>query len=52
MTVDGDTALVESRSRLDATIYGARRVWPIASTAQLRRIDGRWVIARSASTTF
>lgn len=52
VTVDADTAIVESRSRLDATIYGSRHVWPIASTAHLLKIDGRWLIARTVSTTF
>lgn len=27
VTIDGDTAVIESRSRVDATIYGSRRVW-------------------------
>lgn len=52
VTVNGDTAIVERRARLDATIYGTRRVWPIASTATMTKTGGRWVIKQSVATTF
>lgn len=52
LAIDGDTAVIESRSWMDATIYGSRRVWPLASTTYLRKRDGRWTIEGSVATTF
>lgn len=52
VTITGDTAIVENRSRVDATIYGSRRVWPLSFTTDLRKVDGRWVIERSVAITF
>ncbi|MDO5093871.1 MAG: nuclear transport factor 2 family protein [Propionibacteriaceae bacterium] len=52
VTVDGDTAVVENHSHLDATIYETKRVWPIAFTFTMVKTDGRWVITQSVATTF
>jgi len=52
LTINGDTATIESRTRVDATIYGSRRVWNLTGTAHLAKVDGQWKVMRSVAGTF
>ncbi|MBD0023123.1 DUF4440 domain-containing protein [Gordonia pseudamarae] len=52
LTIDGDTAIIESRTSIDATIYGTRRVWNLTGTARLAKVDGEWRVMQSVAGTF
>ncbi|MBX3193806.1 MAG: nuclear transport factor 2 family protein [Microbacteriaceae bacterium] len=52
VTVDGDDAVLVTRNRVVATIGGSRGRWPLESTSRYVRCDGRWMLRRSAASTY
>ncbi|MEV7761997.1 nuclear transport factor 2 family protein [Curtobacterium flaccumfaciens] len=50
--VDGETATLTTRNRVDATVWGARNRWPLESTTTYTRTGDGWTITRSAAATY
>jgi hypothetical protein len=42
-------AVVVARNVVDATIYGARRQWPLRSTTTYEQRNGTWQAVRSVA---
>ena len=52
-TVDGDTARMVGRSRVNAAVYsGGRHTWRLQMDSQLRKENGVWRIAYSRASTY
>jgi hypothetical protein len=47
-----DSAVLVTRNRVTATIYGSQATWPMESTTVYTYKDGSWSIQRSAATTY
>lgn len=53
ITVDGDTARMTGRSRVNAAVYGGgRHTWRLQMDLQLRKENGMWRIAYSRASTY
>ena len=53
ITIDGDTARMIGRSRVNAAVYGGgRHTWRLQMDSQLRKIDGQWKITVSKASTY
>ena len=53
ITVDGDTARMTGRSRVNAAVYGGgRHTWRLQMDSQLRKENGMWRIAYSRASTY
>ena len=53
ITVNGDSARMIGRSRVDAAVYGGgRHTWRLRMDSQLRKIDGAWKITYSKASTY
>jgi ketosteroid isomerase-like protein len=52
ITVNGDTAVINGRSIVDATISGMRAPWRLQSEMRLVKRDGKWIIANTQSSTY
>ena len=53
ITVDGDTARMVGRSRVNAAVYGGgRHTWRLQMDSQLRKENGVWRIAYSRASTY
>lgn len=53
ITVDGDTARMVGRSRVNAAVYGGgRHTWRIQMDSQLCKENGVWRIAYSRASTY
>ena len=51
--VNGDTARMIGRSRVNAAVYGGgRHTWRLQMDSQLRKIDGKWLITYSKASTY
>lgn len=52
ITVNEDTAVINGRSVVDATISGMRAPWRLQSELRMVKRDGQWIIANTKSTTY
>ena len=53
ITVNGETARMIGRSRVNAAVYGGgRHTWRLQMDSQLRKIDGKWKITLSKASTY
>ena len=53
ITIDGDTARMIGRSRVNAAVYGGgRHTWRLQMDSELRKIDGQWKITVSKASTY
>ena len=53
ITVDGDTARMVGRSRVNAAVYGGgRHTWRLQMDSQLRKENGVWRNAYSRASTY
>ena len=53
IVVNGDTARMIGRSRVNAAVYGGgRHTWRLQMDSQLCKIDGKWLIAYSKASTY
>ncbi len=53
ITVNGDTARMVGRSRVNAAVYGGgRHTWRLQMDSQLRKEKGVWRIAYSSASTY
>ena len=53
ITVDGESARMVGRSRVNAAVYGGgRHTWRLQMDAQLRKENGVWRIACSRASTY
>lgn len=53
IVVNGDTARMIGRSRVNAAVYGGgRHTWRLQMDSELRKIDGKWLIAYSKASTY
>ena len=53
ITVDGESARMVGRSRVNAAVYGGgRHTWRLQIDSQLRKENGVWRIARSRASTY
>ena len=53
ITVNGDSASMIGKSRVNAAVYGGgRHTWRLRMDSQLRKIDGRWRITYSRASTY
>ena len=53
ITVNGETARMIGRSRVNAAVYGGgRHTWRLQMDSQLRKIDGNWKITISKASTY
>ncbi len=53
IVVNGDTARMIGRSRVNAAVYGGgRHTWRLQMDSQLRKIDGKWLITYSKASTY
>ena len=53
ITVEGDTARMVGKSRVNAAVYGGgRHTWRLRMDSQLRKIDGEWLITYSKASTY
>ena len=53
ITVDGDSARMVGRSRVNAAVYGGgRRSWRLQMDSQLRKENGVWRIECSRASTY
>ena len=53
ITVNGDTARMIGRSRVNAAVYGGgRHTWRLQMDSELRKIDGKWKITLSKASTY
>ena len=53
ITVNGDTARMVGKSRVNAAVYGGgRHTWRLRMDSQLRKEKGVWRIAYSSASTY
>ena len=53
ITVDGESARMVGRSRVNAAVYGGgRHTWRLQMDSQLRKENGVWRIAYSRASTY
>ena len=53
ITVNGDTARMIGRSRVNAAVYGGgRHTWRLQMDSELRKIYGKWKITLSKASTY
>lgn len=53
ITVNGDSARMTGRSRVNAAVYGGgRHTWRLRMDSELRKIDGAWKITYSKASTY
>ena len=53
ITVDGESARMVGRSRVNAAVYGGgRHTWRLQMDSQLCKIDGKWLITYSKASTY
>lgn len=53
ITLDGDSARMVGRSRVNAAVYGgARHTWRLQMDSRLRKENGVWRIAYSRASTY
>ena len=53
ITLEGDTARMVGKSRVNAAVYGGgRHTWRLRMDSQLRKIDGEWLITYSKASTY
>jgi hypothetical protein len=52
VTIDNDSAVVVTRSLINATIYGSHGTWPLESTTTYVRAGGVWKAKHSQARTF
>ena len=53
IVVNGDTARMIGRSRVNAAVYGGgRHTWRLQMDSQLRKIDGKWLITYSRASMY
>ena len=53
ITVNGDSARMIGRSRVNAAVYGGgRHTWRLQMDSKLRKIDGAWIITYSKASMY
>lgn len=53
ITVNGDTARMLGRSRVNAAVYGGgRHTWRLQMDSQLKKENGEWKISYSKASTY
>jgi len=53
ITVNGTTAVMTGRSRVDAAVYGGgRHTWRLQMKSKLAKTDGRWQFVESKASTY
>ena len=53
ITVNGDTARMMGRSRVNAAVYGGgRHTWRLQMDSELRKVEGVWIITYSKASTY
>ncbi len=53
ITLEGDTARMVGKSRVNAAVYGGgRHTWRLRMDSELRKIDGEWLITYSKASTY
>lgn len=53
IVVNGDTARMIGRSRVNAAVYGGgRHTWRLQMDSELRKIDEAWIITYSKASTY
>ena len=53
ITVNGDSARMMGRSRVNAAVYGGgRHTWRLQMDSELRKLGGEWKITRSKASTY
>ena len=53
ITVNGDTARMMGRSRVNAAVYGGgRHTWRLRMDSELRKVEGVWKITYSKASTY
>ena len=53
IVVNGDTARMIGRSRVNAAVYGGgRHTWRLQMDSQLRKIDGKWLVTYSRASMY
>lgn len=53
ITVDGMTAEMTGRSRVNAAVYGGgRHTWRLQMKSKLKKTDGRWQFVESKASTY
>ena len=53
ITVEGDTARMVGKSRVNAAVYGGgRHTWRLRMDSQLIKQNGQWRIAYSRASTY
>jgi len=53
ITVNGDTARMKGRSRVNAAVYGGgRHTWRLQMDSQLKKVNGEWKISYSKASTY
>lgn len=51
--VNGDTARMIGRSRVNAAVYGGgRHTWRLQMDSQLCKIDGKWLVTYSRASMY
>ena len=53
ITVNGDSARMRGRSRVNAAVYGGgRHTWRLQMDSELRKVEGVWKITCSKASTY
>jgi ketosteroid isomerase-like protein len=53
ITVNGETAEMTGRSRVNAAVYGGgRHTWRLQMKSKLTKTDGRWQFVESKASTY
>ena len=50
--VNGDKATLQSRNKIDARIYGNRRVWNLELNFDMEKRNGQWVILEAVAHSY
>lgn len=50
--VDGDKATLQSRNKVDARIYGNRRVWNLELNFDMEKRNGQWIILEAVAHSY
>lgn len=50
--INGDKADVTVQNLVDARIWGSRNIWRLQQNMQMEKRNGKWIIIKSAASTF
>lgn len=50
--INGDTAVILARNKVDARIWGSRHVWPLQLKMNLEKRKDNWIILNAVASVF